>query len=246
MPDGSRFNVDDPRFESRRREEPRVERVEWIGEPPKQRSLFSTCLIGCLITFFMLLAVIGVGVWWISQNWRDLASSAGSEAIKEGINATELPEQEKEEMAVQVDRVAEAFRAGDLPPEQLGEIFEQIVESPLMTTLVASAIESKYIAGSGLSDKEKDEGRQTLRRFIRGGVDGKISEGGVDDAMQHVAIRTGDGQWELRDQVSDEDLRNFFEAAKDEADAAEIPAEAEDVDPSEEFRRIIDEAMGEP
>jgi hypothetical protein len=246
MPDGPRFHVDDPRFSSRREERP-VERVEWMPEPPaKQRSLFSTCLIGCLITFVMLLAVAGVGLWWVYQNWRELASEAGSEAIKEGINATELPEQEKAEMAIEVDRVANAFRAGDLSPEQLGSIFEQIVESPLMTTLVASAIEGKYIANSGLSDKEKDEGRQTLRRFIRGGVDGKISEGGIDEAMQHVAIRSREGQWELRDQVSDEDLRKFFEAAKDEADAAEIPEEIEDVDPSDEFQRIIDEAMAAP
>jgi hypothetical protein len=244
MSDGSRFHVDDPRFDDRRRDEPAVERVEWIGEPPrKQRSLLSTCLIGCLITFVMLLAVVGVGVWWLTQNWREVASAAGSEMIKEGINATELPDQEKAELAVEVDRVAEAVRAGDLTPDQIEMIFNEIIESPLMTTLAASAIESKYIAGSGLSDKEKDEGRQTLRRFIRGGVDGAISQGGVDDAMQHVAIRNGDGNWELRDRVSDEDLRAFFVAAKDEADAAEIPAEAEDIDPSDEFRRIIDEAM---
>jgi hypothetical protein len=194
----------------------------------------------------MLLAVLGVGAWWLSQNWRELASEAGSEAIKEGINATDLPEQEKTEMAVEVDRVAQAFRAGELSPEQLGAIMEQIVESPLMTTLVASAIESKYIASSGLSDKEKEEGRQTLRRFIRGGVDGKISQGGIDEAMQHVATRSGEGSWELRDQVSDEDLRKFIEAAKDEADAAQVPAEIENVDPSDEFRRIIDEAMAVP
>jgi hypothetical protein len=187
-----------------------------------------------------------VGAWWLSQNWRELASEAGSEAIKEGINATDLPEQEKTEMAVEVDRVAQAFRAGELSPEQLGAIMEQIVESPLMTTLVASAIESKYIASSGLSDKEKEEGRQTLRRFIRGGVDGKISQGGIDEAMQHVATRSGEGSWELRDQVSDEDLRKFIEAAKDEADAAQVPAEIENVDPSDEFRRIIDEAMAAP
>ena len=246
MSDGSRFHVDDPRFGSRREERP-VERVEWMPEPPaKKRGILGTCLIGCLITFVMLLAVAGVAAWWLSQNWRELASEAGSEAIKEGINATDLPEPEKAEMAVEVDRVAQAFRAGDLSPEQLGSIMEQIVESPLMTTLVASAIESKYIANSGLSDKEKEEGRQTLRRFIRGGVDGNISQGGIDEAMQHVATRAGEGNWELRDQVSDEDLRKFLEAAKDEADAAEVPAEIENVDPSDEFRRIIDEAMAAP
>ena len=246
MPDGSRFNVDDPRFSSRS-ELPREGRVEWIDEPPvKRRSLLSTCLIGCLITLVMLLAVLAVGVWWVSQNWRDWASSIGSDAIKAGINETDLPEKEKDEISLEVDRLAAELRQGRLTGDQLGSIFEQIMESPLMTTMVASAIEKKYIASSGLRDEEKEEGRRTLRRFIRGGVDGKISEGGINDAMQHVAIRDGDGNWQLRDQVSDEDLRNFFEAAKDEADAAEIPAEIEEVDPSDEFRRIIDQAMAAP
>ena len=106
-------------------------------------------------------------------------------------------------------------------------------ESPLMTTLVASAIEKKYLAGSGLNEAEKTDGRQTIRRFLRGAIDGQIAQQGIDDAMTHVATRRQGGDWELKE-------------AKQQADAAEIPNEAEDVDPSDEFKRIVDEALQGP
>jgi len=247
MASGSRFNVDDPRFKGQR-EQAEGASVEWLPDAPvKRRSWFSTCFIGCLISLVVLLAVVALGVWWITQNWRGLASSIGSEALKEGINATELSPEEKDEIGVQIDRLADELREGRLTGQQLQTIMEQVMDSPLMTTIVASAIESKYIADSGLSDDEKNDGRQTIRRFLRGSIDGKIKEKGIDAAMQHVARRNSQNDaWELRESVTDEELRAFFTEAKAQADLAEIPPEAEDVDPSDEFKRIIDDAIEAP
>jgi hypothetical protein len=244
MADGSRFNVDDPRFRSET-ERPTPQRAEWAPEAPvKQRSWVSTCLVGCLITFVMLLAVVAVGVYWVTQNWRDWASSFGSDAIKAGINETDLPAEEKDQIGLEVDRLATELREGRLTGEELTAIFEEIMQSPLMTTIVASAIEKKYIADSGLDDAEKNEGRQTLRRFLRGAVDGNIPEAGMNRAMRHVATRReGQKNWELKNSVTDAELREFFKEAKIQADDADIPNEPVDIDPSDEFRRIIDEAM---
>jgi hypothetical protein len=61
--------------------------------------------------------------------------------------------------------------------------------------------------------------------------------------MEHIADRQGGGGWQMRQQVSDADLRAFFEAAKSAADTAQIPAEPEDFDPSDEIKKLIDEAM---
>ena len=115
--------------------------------------------------------------------------------------------------------------------------------SPLLTSIVVSVVDQKYLERSGLTDEEKSEGRQTVRRFVRGMVDGKIPQASIDDAMQHVADRQGDGEWKLRDQVTDESLRAFFTSAKASADTAQIPAEPEDFDPSDEIKKVIDSAM---
>ncbi len=254
VPNDSRFNVDDPRFDQPRQQREQPASQPLAGQPlaslpdtpKKRRSAFSTCLTGCLISFVVLAVAAALVVYWISQNWRDLASSIGSDALKEGINATELPDQEKADIEVQIDRLAVELREGRLTGRQMQFIVEQVAESPLMTIIVASAIERKYIANSGLDEAEKVAGRQTIRRFLRGSIDGEINRAGIDAAMQHVATRKEGNNWELKGRVSDEDLRSFLIEAKKQADDADIPMEADDIDPSDEFQRIVDEAMLAP
>ena len=218
-----------------------------FGAEPRERqprSAMSTCLVGCLITFLVVLVLGIIAGVWVWYNWRDWAAAAGSQALKQGIEQTQLPADEKQDINLQIDRVAEAFRTEQISTKKLADLVQDLADSPLMTSIAASAIDAHYIARSGLSDEEKTEATQTLRRFLRGVVDKKINEGAVDSAMAHVADREADGSWELRDQISDEDLRKFLEVAKAEADKAQIPAEPEDFDPSDEMKRIVDEALG--
>jgi hypothetical protein len=248
MADGSRFSVEDPRFRDDRKANPAApaSTASTPETPAKPRSIFATCFAGCFITLLILAVVVAVGAWWVSQHWRGVASALSSEAVKQAINATELPQREKNQISLEIDRLAVDFREGRLTANQLRAIFENIKQSPLMTTLGASVIERKYIAASGLDDAAKANGVQTLRRFLRGLVERRLDDDLINEAMQHVADRGADGDWRLRDQVTDEQLARFFAAAKAAADEAQIPPEAEEFDPSDEFRRIIDEAMQRP
>jgi hypothetical protein len=162
------------------------------------------------------------------------------------IDDSALPAQEKVEINEQVDRLATAFRENRISMEQWGEFMNNMAQSPLMTSLVASAVEQMYFAKSGLSAEEKEAGNITLQRFLRGIVDKKIDQRGIDAAMAHVATRRSNGGWEIRQNVSDPELRAFLDTAKSEADKAGIEATPPDFDPSEEFKRIVDEVMQQP
>jgi hypothetical protein len=243
MAGGSRFEVDDPRFGRERAEEPGYAPVVVVEQPPAKRGCLASCFIGCLIVSVVLLILGGIAAYWFMKNWRGWGASVVSTAIKQGIDGMDLPAQEKQEMGEQIDRVAVAFREGRLSQEQMKRLMHELMNSPLMTTFGAVAIEKKYIVNSGLTADEKTDARRTLRRYLRGAVDHKIDKKGMDAAMSHVADRQPDGNWKLRDRVRDEDLRAFLKEAKGQADAAQIPMEPEDVDPSEELKRIIDQAM---
>lgn len=238
-----RYVVEDPRFRGER-EAPEMEVAP--EQPRRRRSCLASCALGCLGVGVVLLVVVAIVVYWLVNNWRDVLANVGAEALRHTINATELPEAEKQEIGVQIDRVAAAMREGRINQQQMEAIFQRILQSPVLPLIAASAIESKYIARSGLNEQEKAEARQTLRRYLRGAIDHKINDQQINAALAHVADRQKDGSWRLRNQVSDEDLRAFLKEASEQADGAGIPAEPEDVDPSEEFKRIIDEAMGEP
>jgi hypothetical protein len=112
--------------------------------------------------------------------------------------------------------------------------------------MTVGTIDAIYLERSGLSNEEKAEGRLTLQRYVQGVVEGKIKQEDVDSVMSHVADRNGK-QWKLRQRVSDADLRAALAEAKGQVEVAEIPAEVEiTVDPSDEFKKAIDEALGEP
>jgi hypothetical protein len=209
----------------------------------RPRSKWASCLIGCLIAAgIAILLMIAVGVW-VARNIRGWAADFGSQTISQGIDSSDLAPQEKVEVKQQVDRVDKAFRDGRISMQRAGTIIQKVMQSPLMPTLVVGAVDKHYFTSSGLSDDEKAEGRLTLKRFARGVIDKKIDDKGIDKVMSHIADRQSNDSWQLRPKVSDADLRAALAAAKADADEAGIAAQPENIDPSDELKKIIDESM---
>jgi hypothetical protein len=223
--------------------DPRFDVLPNEGQAPKQRSKWATCLIGCLAVFGVIFLLVIIAVFWFSRNWRSLAANFGSDAMTQAVDASDLVPQEKADMKVQIDRVATAVRDNKITMEQFGTIFKKVQESPLMPLIVVMGVDKAYLTKSGLSEDEKMQGRIALKRFARGAIDKKIDKEGIDAVMSHVADRRPNGEWRMRQQLSDAELRAALAEAKARADTANVPAEPEDFKPSIELKRIIDEAM---
>ena len=217
--------------------------VERPATPVQRKSGWQSCLTGCLIAFVILVVIAILIGFWISRNWRNWAAAGSTELIRQAMTDSQLPVQEQQEVLVQVDRVATAFREKKISSDRLALLFNKLVQSPLMSLMVASTIEQHYFAQSGLSEQERSDGRQTLQRFIRGAIDDKINQAGIDAAMVHVADRDSRGQWKLRRTLTDEELRAFLAEAKQQADGAGIPEQPAEIDPSEEIKKIVDQAL---
>jgi hypothetical protein len=231
MSDGSRFTIEDD--------------MNYRADKPK-RGWGRTCLVGCLWTGAVLAVVVTVLGFWIGRNWRDWVSSFGSQAMKETIKAANIPQQEKNELGVEIDRIAEAFREGKLSGEQVATIMSMIMKSPLAGAIAVAVADAQYFDASGLSDEEKTAGRVTLQRFTLGAIDGRIPEAKRDEVLALIGDKDGRGNWQLRDRVSDEELRAFLAKAQAEADAAGIEPQPAAVDLSDELKRIVDRALADP
>lgn len=231
------MNVSDPRFDDQ------------YGQPvaaPKARSKWAPCIIGCLgvLVFFIILAIV-VG-YWVARNWRDVVATSAADIINQGIDSSNLPAQEKQELKAEVQRVTEAFREGHISLEQLVNILEAVSKSPLMSLIIVSSVEIQYLDKSGLSEDEKEAAKRTLQRYVRAVADNKIDQKEADTVMIHLADRKPDGRWEMRPAVSDDDLRAALAEAEKLADKAGIPEQPPEFDPSDELKRILDEALGQP
>jgi len=192
-----------------------------------------------------VLLVLGAIVGFVvMRNWRSWAANGVSQVLEQTIDQSSLPPQEKTEVKAEVDRAVQAFRNGTMSMEQLGKLMQGLTNSPLMSMIIVTAVDKQYLDKSGLTDAEKSEGRTSIRRAFRGVVDKKIPEAAVDSMMSHIADKDPRGNWKMRPQVSDDDLKAFLAEAKAEADKAQIPAEPEDIDVSAEVKRIVDSALG--
>lgn len=212
-------------------------------EPPaKPRSWLTGCILGCLVFAVIALLLTGLAAIWISRNWKAWTASTVSQGIKQTIATLDLPPQEKIEVMAEVDRAAKAFADGQMSGEQAAKLLTNIVKSPLMTVMLAAAADKKYIAPSGLNAEEKVAANVTLQRFARGVFDDKISEATYESVMKNIATKHSD-RWELRDKVSDDELRKFLAEAEQAADDADIEENPPQIDPSDEIKRLIDQAL---
>jgi hypothetical protein len=244
MADERRVYVEDPRFTGQRGDDRGGTPVTVVYEEPPKRGCMKSCFMGCLFVAVILFVVGLVLAFWIARNWREWAADFGSQAIKESLDQTDLPEAEKAEIGVEVDRLAQAFRDGRISTEKAAELMQKLAVSPLATSIIVSVVNSKYLDRSGLSDEEKAEGRKTLARFARGVQDQAIPEPSRDATLQMMATKDAAGNWQIKQSVTDDELRAFLAAAKSDADAAQIVDQPEVVDPSEELKKIVDEALG--
>jgi hypothetical protein len=240
MADERRVYVEDPRFAGKRDDDRGATPITVVYEEAPKRGCMKSCFMGCLFVAVILFVAGLVLTFWIARNWREWAADFGSQAIKESLDQTDLPEAEKAEIGVEVDRLAQAFRDGRISTEKAAALVQDLAASPLATSIIVSVVDSKYVDGSGLSDEEKAEGRKTLARFARGVLDNDIP----DATLQKMATKDAAGNWQLKQSVTDDELRAFLAAAKSDADAAQIVDQPEVVDPSEELKQIVDEALG--
>ena len=217
--------------------------VEPKPGPPAPRSWLPFCLAGCLIVGFLSLVVCGGGAWYLARNVKSIASDVARKTIVNAVEQSELDPAEKRAIIADVDRVVDQYRAGKITLDDLGRIFEELAKSPVMQSIVVYAVDKQYIEPSGLTDEEKQAGRLTLQRVVRGLFEEKIKEGDLDPALDHLSTRTPGGQRQMKDRVSDQELRKFLAECQRLADQAGIPSEPVDIKISEEFRKAIDRAF---
>jgi hypothetical protein len=216
-------------------------------QPPPRRSgpnwLLAFILIG--LGFVTLGGVVCIGgAWYLATNIERWVVGLGREAIVAAINDSELPQEEKAELIVQVDRVVTAYKEHKINQADLQRVFEELKDSPPVKALALYGIEDEYLAGTELKPAEVEQGRRTFQRAVRGIYEGKISEDDFfaalpdedNDQIRPAANKPADDSY-------DDDLRLSLARLKVIADNAGIPDEPFELRLSQEVKKIVDKAL---
>ncbi len=209
------------------------------ASPPKKRSGCATCLLVCLGLMFVCFVLCGAGTWFVvkkAPDWaRDLAVSA--------IEGSDLTVEDKQVVTGQIDRVVDEYKAGRITMQQLGEIAEELQQSPLLTLMMAMATEEAYVRPSGLPDEEKELAKRTLQRVARGVFEKQIDAEELDAALDYISTKDGNGARKFNSPVGDEELEQMLTECKRLADAADIPDEPYQVNVGAEFKAAVDRVL---
>jgi hypothetical protein len=176
-------------------------------------------------------------------NAKQFGADLSRNVIVNVIEQSELQEKDKRAVVAQVDRVADAYKAGRISLEDVGRVMQELAESPLFVTAMVEAAEAKYVAPSGLSDEEKAEARLTLERVARGVYEKTIPPESLDPALDPIATQDAQGNRQLKDRITDAELRDFLARSKQIADQAQVPEGPFQIDIAEEFKKAVDRAL---
>jgi hypothetical protein len=168
---------------------------------------------------------------------------AGTEAA---VAEFDLPQAQKDQVLADVRKVGDDFKSGKITVEQMGHIFEEVAESPLLPVGAVLVARQKYIDPSSMTPEEKAAATRSLQRFARGVYEKKITpaEEQINDVVKPIATLKPNGRWEFKDKPTREEVDQFVAAAKKKADDAGVPDEAYDLNIAEELHKAIDRALG--
>lgn len=201
---------------------------------------------GCLIAIAVVLAlIIGVGIW-VAVSWKGWAAGLAKQATVAMVEQSKLPEDQKTAIVTRVNQVADDWAAGKISNDQIGQVMKAIAESPVLSMALVEGADEKYIAISGLSDEEKNDGRRSLQRFGRGVVEKSISEAEVQTLVGMVTYKDPQGGTQLKQSLTTDELKAFLAQAKKSADDAKVPDEEYKINYAAELNKAIDKALAAP
>ncbi len=227
---------------------------------PKSGSswLAGLLLIGLGLFFFFGIAC-SAGVWYVAKNIDKWIVNFGREAIVASIQESDLPDDQKKDIVIQVDRVVAAYKAGKLNQSDLERVMAQLEESSAMQALVLYGIEDEFLTGTSLTDKEVEQGRRAFQRALRAVYEGKL------DAEKFWAVLPDEDEQPIRlastnptdikptdtkptetkptESDPDDNVREMIARLKVMADNAGIPDEPFEMNIAAEVKKLVDKAL---
>jgi hypothetical protein len=199
---------------------------------------------GCLIALAVVAILVVAAVVTVMLTWKRFAAMGINAATENIVASSGLPQDQKDRILKKVHGLTDDFKAGKITNQQFADLAQSVSTSPLLPLGIALAADKKYIAGSGLTDAEKELGRVSVRRFARGMVDGVLHESDMQAPMAYISKMKGPNQYELKKTVPDEDLRRFIKELQERSDKSGVAADAAEINIADEVEKLIDKGLG--
>ncbi|MEM7260537.1 MAG: hypothetical protein AAF488_01005 [Planctomycetota bacterium] len=203
----------------------------------------SPAKVGCMVVGggcgLLLVIMIGLGIY-VAMNWESIVGGFYRTAARTVIEASDLPTEQKDQIFVIIDRVIEDFQSGEIDQVVLNRIADNV--APVVQAVLGVSAVERYINPSGLSDEEKSAGRMAVWRVVEAMFKGTVSDADMD-RLRAIVDKTPDSEeTNLKESLTDEEVRELIAVAREAADKAEIPEEVAEPDVADEIEKAVQKA----
>lgn len=201
---------------------------------------------GCLIAAGVVLALIVAVVIWVALSWKGWTASLMRQSTTGMVQKSSLAAEQKTAIISRVDALTKDFEDGKITTEQFGNVMKALGESPIMAMGAVYGIDKAHIEKSGLTTEEKDAGRLELQRIARGVSDGVLKPHELQPVIDTISAPDALGNKQVKQKLTDADLKALFAKAKETADAAKVSSEPFTLDIVHEIDKVIAKGLGRP
>lgn len=213
--------------------------------PPQKSNTLRNIFLGCgCLVLLMIVMTVGAG-WWLAAYGPGLLADAGAQALNQAIAESSLPADQKARLTARITQLQQDVKSGKIGFEQAGKIVTSIAESPILPAGTVYFIDEKYFKPSGLDEGEQELGKRAIQRVTRGMIEKKISESELKSVLAPISEPKPNrpDETQLKDKVTDDELRDFINRANALADLKQIDDEPYEINIADEFDKAIDKAM---
>jgi hypothetical protein len=177
---------------------------------------------------------------------RKRAADTITKAVNTAIGKLDLPADQKTGLQTEITRLGTAFKDGKLNEKNVADMMETAAEGAFGVTVGIWGFQAIYVYGSGLNAEEKANFELQLGRVARGVAAGSISPEEIDTMLDPYSVDLdGDGDKEMKDALTDDELREILEIARRAADDAQVSSEPYKPDLAGELKKAVDAGLGE-
>lgn len=197
--------------------------------------------IGCLV----LVALGIVGGILLFVFFESIARSAGSKVLETtaqaGLQQMHVPTEVAADVQDALKReLTDRIRNEELDVEQTIQVLAVVAEDPVAGAIAVEGFENRHIARS-IPAEERGAAERTTDRFTRALLDDQVEQGVIEELLGIGVRQTGENQYELKEDLTVEEVQRCLELMQQAADQAAVPDQSYDFD----YDQLVGDALSE-
>ncbi|MBF0410515.1 MAG: hypothetical protein HQM10_24430 [Candidatus Riflebacteria bacterium] len=202
--------------------------------------------IGCLV--IIVGGSIGGYLLYLKiiAGMKEVAAVGIEQIVESGVTSMQLSEQEIKKLMVPVKNFTKKIRASEVSVENVANVGQALVKSPVFPALSSIMFENKYVKTSDIPEAHKQKSHVIVTRFVKGIIDEKIGRdevANVSDILMEEVTKNGKKIKTMKQKLSNDDLYKCMRLMNTIANDAKIPDQAYEVDLAAELEKAISKGM---